>query len=416
MVVGGRDLSNISDRSVRYEGREILFLYSSAHDRYLTHRTSIKVYAAAYQKWGIRPHFLDLAAGNFATEFLKYLKSSALLAVHCEQGWGLDCVLGNGEDPFVTFGKPAISHIRDYPFYPWLTRKTLYPLPNRLLHYTEASASDFSVKYGAVADRQTHTFAPHIYLDSNPRMDDIYRPHRDRDIDLLYVGSYADPARFRSEFLSVYKGRERLFDDLIERACHDFHGVYWQHVEAVASSHGLAPDLTEAIFRDLLVKGNQFIRMERRRLLLAKLTPYPMHLVWSGDPPDITLHPDTVFIPGNTFPETLALMGRAKVMAMCLNNFPCSVSERFLSSMHRGAVVLCHGNVLIDTHFKDGEDYLRFDDQFENVPTQIEKLRDTGSIKTMADNARRLVMREFSPEKRIEQFLSSLDTFFQGEA
>ena len=411
---GDRELSISGDGFACYDGREILFLYSSAHDRYLTHRISTKVYASAYQKWGIRPRFLDLASENFATEFIQHLKSSALLAVHCEQGWGLDLVLGNREDPFVTFGKPAISHIRDYPFYPWLTRKTLPPLPNRLLHYTEASASDFSAKYGAAADRQTHTFAPHIYLDSNPRMDDIYRPHRDRDIDLLYVGSYADPASFRTEFLSVYKGSERLFDDLIERACHDFHGVYWQHVEAVASSHGIAPDLSEAIFRDLLVKGNQFIRMERRRLLLAKLAPHPMHLVWSGDPPGIALHPDTVLIPGNTFPETLALMGRAKAMAMCLNNFPCSLSERFLSSMHRGAVVLCHGNVLIDSHFKDEIDYLRLDDQFQNTLTQIEKLRDTGGMKTMAENARGVVMRDFSPEKRIEQFLSSIHAFYQG--
>jgi hypothetical protein len=414
MVSGNRDLSSIGDGSALYDGKEILFLYSSPHDRYLTHRTSVKVYAAAYQKWGIRPHFLDLAAGNFATELIEHLKSPELLAVHCEQGWGLDLVLGNGEDPFVTFGKPAISHIRDYPFYPWLTKKTLNPLPNRLLHYTEASASDFSVKYGTAADRQTHTFAPHIYLDSNPRMDDIYRPHHERDIDLLYVGSYSDPQKYRSEFLAAYKGSEKLFDDLIERACHDFHDVYWQHVEAVASFHGITPDLSEAIFRDLLVLGNQFIRMERRRLLLVKLAPHPMHMVWSGDPPDVALHADTVLIPGNTFPETLTLMGRSKAMAMCLNNFPCSVSERFLSSMHRGAVVLCPGNVLIDTHFKDGEDYLRLDDRFENVPTQIEQLRDIGNMKAMTDNARCVVMREFSPEIRIEQFLSSIHAFYQG--
>ncbi|MEQ9109282.1 MAG: glycosyltransferase [Rhodospirillaceae bacterium] len=413
-MLGERDVAIIGDGSARYDGREILFLYSSAHDRYLTHRTSVKVYAAAYQKWGIGPHFLDLASENFAAEFLKHFESSALLAVHCEQGWGVDIVLENGQDPFVTYGKPAISHIRDYPFYPWLMCKTLQALPNRLLHYTEASASDFSARFGAVAHRQTHSFAPHIYLDSNPRMDDIYRPQRDRDIDLLYVGSYTDPEKFRSEYLANYKGSERVFDDLIERACHDFHGVYWQHVEAVASSHGIAPDLSQAIYRDLLVQGNQYIRMERRRLLLAKLAPYPLHLIWSGDPPDIKLHPDTVLVSGNTFPETLELMGRAKAMAMCLNNFPCSVSERFLSSMHRGAAVLCHGNVLIDAYFKDGENFLRFDDEFENVPTQIEKLRDTACIKTMTDNARNVVMREFSPERRIEQFLSSLDMFYQG--
>lgn len=141
--------SGLTEGAESYHGRQILFLYSSPHDRYLTHRTSVKNYAAAYQKWGIQTSFLDISDSNVAVDFSKILGDADLLAVHCEQGWVLD----GGQDIFVAFGKLAISHIRDYPFYPWLTRKALHPRPNQFLHCTEASASDFSSRYGVAAER-----------------------------------------------------------------------------------------------------------------------------------------------------------------------------------------------------------------------------------------------------------------------
>lgn len=409
-------LKGTNDLPPLFKGKHILFLYSSVHDRYKTHRTSARVYANAYEMQGISSVFLDISDDAFTPKVLEALFEPGLLAVHCEQGWGLDLsfnVGGSTVDPYVETGLPAIAHIRDYPFYPWLIDKTLASQPNRLLHYTDASATDFAHQYGVRGPKQAHAFAPHIYLDHGVHSEDIYRSREDRDIDLLYVGSYSNPSNAREKFLSVHKGHSQLFDDLIDLACSDFHGVYWEHAEKVALSHDIPCSLDEPVFQDLLVTGSEFIRYERRRRLLGQLAPHPMYLVWSGDPPNVSLHPDTVLVSGTTFPETLDLMSRSKAMAMCLNNFSCSVSERLLSCMHRGAAVLCHGNTLIDSSFRDGKTFFRLDNDFKNVTHKIECLEDGALVENVTQAARTLVMEEYSPEIRVRQFLSSIASFYQ---
>jgi hypothetical protein len=103
-------------------------------------------------------------------------------------------------------------------------------------------------------------------------------------------------------------------------------------------------------------------------------------------------------------------------MAMCLNSFPYSLSERLLSAMQRGAAVLCTRNAMIDAVFKDGEDILSLNGDGANVGAQIARLREPGFGAQLAELARNKVEREFSPDVRIAQFLTSLTQFHEARA
>jgi glycosyltransferase involved in cell wall biosynthesis len=191
---------------------------------------------------------------------------------------------------------------------------------------------------------------------------------------------------------------------------------FWQIADRTAVEKGFEPDHTLPAYLDLLVAANQFIRNERRRKLLVNLAPHAMHLVWSGPKPDITLHPGTVVTAGNTLAETLALCRQAKAMVMCLNSFSYSLSERLLSAMERGAAALCIRNAMIDDTFKDGEDILALNGHGENVGAQLARLRERGFGDRITAAARAKVVREFSPDVCIAQFVSALEQFHGARA
>ncbi len=396
-----------------FRGATILFLHAPKADPYLTHRTSIATYAAAYRRQGIEAVVLDLSVPDFMTRFAEITSRPDVIAVHCEQSWGLDLAIeqaGKAVDVFEYFNKPAIAHIRDYPFYPWLRGRTLVPRGNRILCFTERSAVDFAGPFQGSGVRSQIHFAPHIYLDSEDHAAPV--PWRARPIDLLYVGSYADPMAERAKFATARPELAPLLDAIIDQALPDYHTPFWVTAAKVTKAQGLAPDHGSAIYLDLLVAANQFIRNERRRRMLLGLASIPMHLIWSGPKPDISLHPDTVVMSANTLPDTLALCGQAKAMAMCLNNFATSLSERLLSAMQRGAAVLCAANAMIDGVFEDGKDIITLGADYRDVGERFAALRDPHKGEALTSAARAKVEAEYSPDARIAQFLAALTQFY----
>lgn len=402
-----------------FAGKTIVFVHNPAADRYHTHRLSIATYASAYRRVGIAAATLDISAPDFVARFAEAVRKPDVLAVHCEQSWGLDLTLtigGQAIDPYEAFGKPAIAHIRDYPFYPWLRSRTLVSRPNRLLFFTERSAVDFIGPFGGAPAPDRHaSFAAHITLDEPIQAASPVTSWADRPIDLLYVGSYADPMAEREKFSAVHPELRTVLDAVIELCTHEYRLPFWRAAEDIVNKHG-GVDTAGAVFLDLLVAANQFIRNERRRILLHRLAPHPMTLVWSGPRPPIDLHPDTRVIAGNTLTETLALCRSAKAMAMCLNNFPYSLSERLLSAMARGAVVLCHANAMIEDVFRDGEDILMLEADGANVGDQLATLQVTSRADAIVAAAATKVERQFTADARVGQFLDAIADFYRVRA
>lgn len=388
----------------------ILFLYSRTADPYLTHATSIKTFAAAYARRGISAVTLDMTAPDFGPQFGRIVTQPHVIAVHCEQGWGLDIAVdgggGRAVDPYVALNKPAMAHIRDYPFYPWLRQKTFPPRSHRIVFYTERSAAELVLALpGIAASGSRHAFMPHVYFDTDAREQPI--PWRERAIDLLYVGSYQDPGPYREAFAQKHPDRRGLLDHLIDAALFDYRTPFWRTAEKLAAERGVEARNTNVIYLDMLVAANQFIRNERRRRLLEKLARYPMYLVWSGPRPAIALHPDTRVADANKIPETLALCENAKAMAMCLNNFPYSLSERLLSAMHRGAAVVCNPNSLIEEAFVPEKDILLWDTDGD-LARQMDLLKDAQFAEALTASARAKVVRDFSPDLAVDRFIESI--------
>jgi glycosyltransferase involved in cell wall biosynthesis len=130
----------------------------------------------------------------------------------------------------------------------------------------------------------------------------------------------------------------------------------------------------------------------------------------------VQLNPETVVIAGNKLPETLALCRQAKAMAMCLNNFSYSLSERLLSAMDLGTAVICAPNAMIADTFTDGEDILTLGAAYDNVDIQIARLQDAAFGAALTTRAQRKVRRDFSPDKCVQQFIAALAQYYGARA
>ena len=158
----------------------------------------------------------------------------------------------------------------------------------------------------------------------------------------------------------------------------------------------------------LLFYAYQTVLSARRAALLRKLSRHPVHLIAAHGsiPPQ---HPRSVVHGPTSFAEVLRLMDQSRAVVISQPNFSHGITERTLTAMRRGAVVLSTGNAFIDANFADGAEYLRLDQEFENLDARIAALDDAAHIDAVAAAACDKVRQHFSPDATVSRYLDFLD-------
>ena len=400
-------------------GRRVLFGVATKHDPYQTHISTARAYAAEYACYGIEPVALNLSDKDGALHFANALADPNCLGAHCEQGWGLQVEAPYEGEPtsvFEILNKPAVAHVRDMPFYPWLRDGCFSSAPWAHLSFADRASAELMTRVNG-PDRQgpVSRYHSHVYFDLSQTAEDA-PPWADRPISCLYTGSYRDPATFRQELNESSPEWDAALIEAFEVAKADFYTAIWDHGEPIAKAHGFEADYFNQDYTNFLGTLNQMVRMERRRSLLERIAKYPIHLVWSGDRPEIELHPDTVILEPNTFPETVLLMRQSKAMVMALNSFSAALSERLLTAMRQGAVVLTHPNQLIDETFTHGEDILTFGTDQDSLDAAMSHLTDGASMELLRAKASDRIDDAFHPRHIVRDHLQAMIDFEAARA
>ena len=105
------------------------------------------------------------------------------------------------------------------------------------------------------------------------------------------------------------------------------------------------------------------------------------------------------------FTDLLRLFDEARALIVVQPNFSHALTERTLTAMQRGAVVLSTPNAFLDEHFVDGEDYLRIDGSWADLDEKIASLADARRTDAIAEAAWRKVTKRFSPEATVARYL-----------
>jgi len=205
------------------------------------------------------------------------------------------------------------------------------------------------------------------------------RPFAERDVDVLFAGSYYDFEAQRSGWKRLPGDAVKLMETLAavlltapERAQFDGIMEFWQ-------SQGRVPD--DALFREmvkLLPSVDKFVSGYRRLSALKQLADAGIRVCVCGDGWDrspLRGAPTFTFEAPRIYPDLLALMTRSKVVLNLLPNFPDGSHERVFSAMLNGAVsVSTHSRFLAET-FMEGEDVLFYRwDRLAELPAIVSQV------------------------------------------
>lgn len=380
----------------------VLFLVNTGADPNGTHRTSVRAFAAAYARHGYWPRLIDLAAPGFGKRLVAEFAEPGLAFLHCEQGWGLEFLTGGGlRDAVEARGLPVLSHIRDYPFSPWLTGKFDGLPPTVKVFHTDALAPELvAAMTGSAAG---HAFAPHVYFDFAERAEPVAagkRPTRG-----LYVGSWQDPDVERRTYIAGGTPAD-LLDDMFDAFRDNYTRPVTEVAAAVLDAHGYAASFANPSVGLLLFQAHVLVRAHRRMAMLRRLASYPLRIVWRGPLPPVPLHPRTEVRPGCSVEEMLALADDARIFFISLNSFTHSLSERLLSAMYRGCVAATTGNALVDASFVNGKDCAILRPDLDDLEAVWEISDDDASA--IGVRARAAVRDRYAPDRRAAEFLSAL--------
>jgi len=155
----------------------------------------------------------------------------------------------------------------------------------------------------------------------------------------------------------------------------------------------------------LLYYAYELILTRRRVGLLERLGRHPLHLVVSGSGSLPPQHPASVVHGPTRFTEVLKMIDQSRAMIIVQPNHSHTLTERTLTAMHRGAVVLSTPNAFLDQHFVDGEDYIRIDPSWSDLAEKIAGLDDARRTDAISEAARRKVAKRFSPEASVARYL-----------
>ena len=393
------------------EKKVVFFLPQQANfDRYGVLRAGSAVYAATLLKLGYFPVFVEIYRTKDANFFRRLLEDKNVVAFVSVGGLSLALaysVDGKSRNGFEHFGKPYVSLVGDYPFYPWVRRSQAHEFTTKFSFYTEESSIELIESMIAIKGK--HAYCPPSYIDLRYDRQRAMSGPAERDIPLLYVGSNWNALSARAEYLSEHGDMEIVFDAIVETALFDYHTPIWQHARRVLLDRGHAFDPSDRNTQSLLCAVNEFVSRRRRRLLMERLAKHPVHFVLGHARADLELHPDARILGPRTIMEILSLCERARAMVICLPNFAYGLSERMLYAMHRGAAVISTTNHVVERDFVAGEHLLTLAPDFADLDDRIAALDDHAVVRRLTDQARAIATDRYSPETIIGKHLAAVE-------
>lgn len=390
--------------------KSVLFIYASSADKYMTHRACVSTLAGEYLKYGYRPLFVDLDKESSQNEILELVQRKDVVAVHCEQSWGVDLKVekaGQLVNLFEAYAKPVMSHIRDYCFYPWLTSRIKDDSFMQTFFHIAEDAKEIALQINP-SPHARHEVTPIFYptIGFDPMAAAV--PVAERPIKTLCVTSYRKPEEF---WLSVQAEMPDLipsFEAAVEESVFAYDVPIWQVAKKKYEETGRPFDFQkrECLFFAAKVQG--FTRMYRRKAFMEALADTPAYIVFAGDMTGIPLHKDSEVHGAKTLPETMALMAQSRCVAVCHPPYPFSLSERFSGAMSRGAAVVANVNPKMRQHFKHGTSVLEVKDDFSDLADEVARLDDLSFAQGIADNGKEIAEKIFSPSQAAKKFMDAL--------
>lgn len=393
---------------IKFKNRKIIILWNPDADRFKSHLTTFKIYKKGFEHFGIEIDILNLQSEEFNNKIIEYFKDSNVVGFLSMGGWGIELnsiFEKNGKGLFELFNKKFINITGDYPFSPWIYDKLTSEFKNKFSFYTDKFSPNIVNKFSNIGG--THSYIPTV-CQSFIKKDVEFIDPSDRKYQFLYVGGYHNPTKIRKDFFQGNNKFQYIFDSLLDASIFNYKESFIKIAERILKEKEVEVSIDNPDIRELLYNVNQFIRFERRRVLLQKLAKYPGYFILAVNTPNVNLHKNSIVKSDTSVPDVLDLMQNSKSVVMSLPNFAYGHSERFLNAMKLGCLAISNSNSLIEKEFVDKVDYLRLSERFENIDSHIDSLQKDEFVNKISRNGKRKVENQYSPQKIVEVILNEI--------
>ncbi|MBF0332355.1 MAG: hypothetical protein HQL40_01760 [Alphaproteobacteria bacterium] len=298
--------------------------------------------------------------------------------------------------------KPTVMLVADPPFYSWLEHNLLCPHDKRFAYHVDPGFAVTAQNMGASGHHQSYLPCRLETGRLNPL------PADEKDIPLLVAATFRDVASLREPFAARTPHYLKVLDELVEAATAQHDRQFVEIARAVLAQHGFACDVRSPDTKWLLMYADQIVRTRRRLMMLRALRDVPMCLV-TNRPPPFDLHPGSTVRISVPFAETLDLLRRARVTAICQPNYAGAVNERIVFAMQARTVVLSTSNSRTMEHFDDGRDLHYFAPDFGNACDLLQQTMNLSHAEALRDSAQAKIEAGYSVTDNIRRFLQPME-------
>lgn len=206
------------------------------------------------------------------------------------------------------------------------------------------------------------------------------RPYREREIDLLFTGSYFDLNKSYQTIKQLPENIQIIAENIIEIMIQEPSTVLWQACDQVLAGYGiqLAPAARLEIL-NLYQCIDQFVRAYVRDQVMLQIVDaeIPVHIFGNGWEQFKCHHPENIIFHKGAGEDSLRALANAKISLNVMPWFRGGIQERNIAAMLAGAISLTDSSTYIEEHFRDGEDIVLYSlKQTEQIPAIIRSVLD----------------------------------------
>lgn len=341
------------------------------------------------------------------------------LSAPCDFALGFDAagsdIAIDGQSVYDKFGVLYVSAMLDHPAYYF---NMLGNLPKKVI-VGFSDRSHVSFVKGYAGDKADYAFLPHGGCGSIEAMPPPI-DSKDRDIDVLFVGTFIDYERAREDWLKLPRPLGAVFEGILDCMLADETRGLEEAARHVIEGLGFYPRGEEFHrFSNSLHLVDRFVRGYRRRQCVGILARSGLRVDCFGNWAGAKLDVGRKFnIRGPVdITETLRLVRRSRIVVNVLPGYTDGAHERVFTGMLGGAVCVSDRSRYMEEEFVDGSDILLFSHRNSGVLPEAlgSLLANPRKIREMAQSGRTKVIRSHTWVERAKRLLvlTEMSKFFR---
>jgi hypothetical protein len=234
---------------------------------------------------------------------------------------------------------------------------------------------------------------------------------KERNIDILFAGTFANPDNYRKQWTSHGKYIAQLFDTIMERFLYSYGKTLIDVAEDVLIENGIDIEyMNHYKFWQALIHVDIYVRNKRRLDAVFEISKVGGRIEIYGNGWENAKFPNSSIKlnPSINFEIVQEKMRDSKVVLNTLPNFLEGGHERIFTTMLNGAVSLTNRNLFLEHEFRDQEDIILYsfgqclDELLEGL------LKDEEKLQAIADNGRKKVIKKHTWLTRAEKILEAV--------